>query len=151
MPLQKISWLCRWRLGTKGNSVADPKQKFRIRFRIRIRPEVSFGFGSRSETGRNFFVLKFLPSLIFKHKKAVFPQLHGLATNKVRNKFAGFGFGSISKTHGSADPDPYQKVTDPQQCVQPPVNVFYCTAIVATTCKCEICIIMWNHLISAWK
>jgi hypothetical protein len=30
-----------------------------------------------------------------------------LATNKLRNKFAGFGFGSISKRHGSADPDPY--------------------------------------------
>jgi hypothetical protein len=26
----------------------------------------------------------------------------------VRNKFAGFGFGSISKRQGSADPDPYQ-------------------------------------------
>jgi hypothetical protein len=66
-------------------SVADPKHKFRIR----IRHE---GFGSRSETDQNFFfVLKFLPSLIFKHKKAAFPQLRDLATNKVRNKFAGFG------------------------------------------------------------
>jgi hypothetical protein len=37
--------------------------------------------------------------------------------------------------------DPYQKVTDPQHCVQLPVNVFYCTVIVASTCKCEICII----------
>ena len=74
------------------NSVADPKQKFRVLFRIRIQAEVSFGFGSRSETGQNFF--KFLSNLIFKHKKAVFPQLHGLATNKVRNKFAGFGSGS---------------------------------------------------------
>ncbi len=95
------------------------------------------GFGSRSETGQNFFflVIKYLPSLIFKHKKTAFPQLHDLATNKLRNKFAGFGFGSISKRHGSADSDPYQKVTDPQHCVQLPVNVFYCTEIVATSCK----------------
>jgi hypothetical protein len=85
------------------------------------------GFGSRSETGQNFFfVLKFLPSLIFKNKKAAFPQLHDLATSKVRNKFAGFGFGSISKRHGSADLDPYQTVTDKQHCAQLPVNVFYC-------------------------
>jgi hypothetical protein len=42
-------------LGTVKSSVADPKQKFRIRFRIRIRPEVSFSFGSRLETGQNFF------------------------------------------------------------------------------------------------
>jgi hypothetical protein len=112
------------------SSVADLKQKFRIRFRIRIRPEVSCGFGSgfesRSKSGfesgfesgsqswiriwiRNrpklLFFLKFLPSLIFKHKKAALPQLRDLATNKVRNKFAGFGTGSISKRHGSADPD----------------------------------------------
>jgi hypothetical protein len=33
------------------------------------------------------------------------------------------------------DPDPCQKVTDPQHCAQLLVNVFYCTAIVATTCK----------------
>jgi hypothetical protein len=60
----------------------------------------------------SFFVLKFLPSLIFKIKKAAFPQLHDLATNKVGNKFAGFGFGSINKRHGSADQDPCQTVTD---------------------------------------
>jgi hypothetical protein len=65
-----------------------------------------------------------------------------LATNKVRSKFAGFGSGSISKRDGSANPDPYQKVTDPQHCGQLILNVFYCTAIVATTCKCEICIII---------
>ncbi len=107
---------------------------------------------SDSDLDQNFFfVLKFLPSLIFKHKKAAFPQLHDLATNKVRNKFAGFGSGSISKRHGYADTDPYQKVTDPQHCVQLHVNVFYCSAIVATTCQCEICIFIWNHLISAWK
>ncbi len=90
----------------------------------------------------SFFVLKFLTSLIFKRKKAAFPQLRDLATNKVRNKFAGFGFGPISKRVGSADPDPYQKVTDPQHCVKLLLNVFYCTAIVATTCKCEI---LYNH------
>ncbi len=85
------------------------------KFRIRIRPEVSFGFGSRSKNWPkpHFFVLM----------------------NKVRNKFAGFGSGSISKRHGSVDPDPYQKVTDPQHCAQLLVNVFYCTAIVATTFK----------------
>ncbi len=83
----------------------------------------------------SFFVLKFLPSLIFKHKKAAFPQLRDLATNKVRSKFAGFGSGSSRKRDGSGDPDPYQKVTDPQHCVQLIVNVFYCTAIVATTVK----------------
>jgi hypothetical protein len=42
------------------------------------------------------------------------------------------------------DLDPYQKVTDPQHCVQLLVNVLYCTAIVANTCKFEICII--NHM-----
>ncbi len=105
-------------------NVADPKQKFLIRFRIRIRPKVSFGFGfeSGSESGLKsgcesrlriririlysdldqklekllFFVLTFLPSLIFKHKKAALPQLRDLSTIKVRNKFAGFGSGSIS-------------------------------------------------------
>jgi hypothetical protein len=85
----------------------------------------------------SFLVLKFLPSLIFKNKKSAFAQLQDLATNKVRNKFAGFG--SISKRHGSAEPDPYQTVTDLQHCAQLSVNVFYCTKIVATTCKCEIC------------
>ncbi len=87
--------------GSGSVSVADPKQKFRIRCRIRIRPEVSFGFGSGFESWiRNririldsyldqklaktsFFVLKYLPSLIFKHKKAAFSQLHDLASNKV--------------------------------------------------------------------
>jgi hypothetical protein len=92
-------------------SVADPKQKFRIR----IRSEVSFGFGSQSwiriyryirNRPKLLFFLKFLLSLIFKHKKAALPQLRDLATNKVRNKFAGFGTRSISKRHGSADPDP---------------------------------------------
>jgi hypothetical protein len=39
--------------------------------------------------------------------------------------FAGLGSGSISKRHGSADPDPCQYVTDPQQCVQLLVNVKY--------------------------
>jgi hypothetical protein len=35
-----------------------------------LNPDPNPGFGSRSETGQNFFfVLKFLPSLIFKHKK----------------------------------------------------------------------------------
>jgi hypothetical protein len=48
------------------------------------------------------------------------------STNKVHNKLSGFGSGSIGKRHGSADPDPYQ-------------------------CKCEICIIVWNYLISAWQ
>jgi len=37
-----------------------------------------------------FFVLKFLPNLIFKYKKAAFPQLRDFAMNKVRNNFAGF-------------------------------------------------------------
>jgi hypothetical protein len=83
-------------------------------------PDSNLGVESRSESWiliwiRNwpkihFFILKFLPSLIFKHKKPAFSQLHDF----LRNKFAGFGFGSISKRHGSADPDPYQKVTDPQ-------------------------------------
>jgi hypothetical protein len=40
-----------------------------------------------------------------------------VAMNKVRNKFAGFGSGSICKRHGSVDLDPYQNVTDPQHCV----------------------------------
>jgi hypothetical protein len=47
-------------------------------------PDPNPGFESRSETGQNFFfVLKFLPSFIFKNKKAAFPQLHDLASNKV--------------------------------------------------------------------
>jgi hypothetical protein len=97
---------------------------------LRIRKK-SFGSGLVSGSGlklvsdsdldqklakTSFFVLKFLPSLIFKNKKTAFPQLHDLATNKVCNKFAGFGFGSISKRHGSADLDPYQTVRDPQHC-----------------------------------
>jgi len=41
----------------------------------------------------------FLPSLIFKHKNAAFPQLRDLATNKVRNKYAGFRSGSIGRRH----------------------------------------------------
>jgi hypothetical protein len=106
----------------------------------------NYGFGSRSETGQNFFffVLKFLPSLIFKHKKAALPQLRDLATHKVRHKLAGFESGSISKRHESADPDPYQKVMDLQHCAQLFVKVFYCTATVASTCKCEIC--TYNHM-----
>jgi hypothetical protein len=80
------------------SSVADPKLKFRIRFRIRIRPAVSFESGSGFEAWiwiriRNWpklplFVLKFLRSLIFKHKKSAIPQLRDLATNKLRNKFS---------------------------------------------------------------
>jgi hypothetical protein len=34
------------------------------------------------------FLLKFLRSLIFKHKKSVIPQLRDLATNNLRNKFS---------------------------------------------------------------
>jgi hypothetical protein len=108
-------------------------------------PDTNPGFGSRSETGQNFFffVLKFLPSLIFKHKKAALPQLRDLATNKVRNKFAGFGSGSISKRHGSADPDPYQKVTYPQ------LRTTTCKSFLLY-CDCEICTyIHMNYLISA--
>ncbi len=65
----------------------------------------------------------FFCSKIFKHKKAALPQLRDLATNKVRNNFAGFDSGSISKRHGFADSDPYQKVTDQQQCAQLLVKV----------------------------
>jgi hypothetical protein len=105
------------RTGAK-TSVADPKQKFRIRFRIRIRiPELNMGpnpgFGSRSETGHTYF--------------SAFPELRDLATNKVRNKFAGFesgpirarnrGSGSVPTCHGS-------------------------TTLRTTTYKCEICIIV---------
>jgi len=32
-------------------------------------------------------------------------------------KIEGSGSGSISKRHGSADPDPHQNVTDPQHCL----------------------------------
>jgi hypothetical protein len=111
------------------------------------------GFESGSESWiriqvRNWLKLIFFlfenfdPASSSNKEKAAFPQLRDLATNRVRNKFAGFRSGSISKRHGSADPDPYQKVTNPQHCVQLLVNVFYYTAIVATTCKCEICIII---------
>jgi hypothetical protein len=31
-------------------------------------------------------------------------------------KIAGFGSGSISQRHGSADPDPHQNVMDPEHC-----------------------------------
>ncbi len=90
--------------------------RIEIRIRLfRIRPEVSLGSGYKPgfESGFEswigirfrildsdpdqklaktyFFVLKFLPSLIFKHKKAAFRQLRDLDTNKVRKKFAGFG------------------------------------------------------------
>jgi hypothetical protein len=139
------------------NSIADAKQKFRIRFRIRIRSKVSFGFGSGFESGFEsririqirtldsdldqklaktsfFFVLKFLPSLIFKHKKA--PSLSSVTW--LRTRFAINLQDSdpdllVSKRHGSADPDPYQKVTDSQHCAHLLENVFDCTAIVATT------------------
>jgi hypothetical protein len=73
------------------------------------------GYGSWIRILILFFVLKFLPSLIFKHKKAAFPQLRDLATNKGRNKPAGFGSGSIDKRYESADSDPYQNVY-PQHC-----------------------------------
>jgi hypothetical protein len=82
-----------------------------------LNPDPNRGFGSRSETGQNFFFeLTFLHSLIFKHKMSAFSQFRDLAT-KVRNKFAGFGSGSIGKRYGSADPYPYQNVTDPQLCI----------------------------------
>jgi hypothetical protein len=57
------------------SSVADPKQKFRIRIQIRIQDSDP----DKKLAKTSFFVLKFLPSLIFKHKKAAFPQLHDLA------------------------------------------------------------------------
>jgi hypothetical protein len=34
-------------------------------------------------------------------------------------RIAGSGSGSISHRHGSADPDPYQNVTDPQHWTEP--------------------------------
>ncbi len=52
----------------------------------------------------SFLVLKFLRSLTFK--KAAFPQLRFLATNEVRNKFAGSG--SDPLVRGT---DPYQSGT----------------------------------------
>ncbi len=36
---------------------------------------------------------------------------------KIAGSGAGSGFGSIGNKHGSADPDPYQNVTDPQHCL----------------------------------
>jgi hypothetical protein len=45
-------------------------------------------------------VLKFLPSLIFKHKNAAFPQLCDLGTNKARKIFQ------------DSDPDPLVSGTD---------------------------------------
>jgi hypothetical protein len=48
----------------------------------------------------------------------------------VRNKFAGFRFGSIGKRHWSADSDPNQIVTDPQHRVQLLVNVKYVHIII---------------------
>jgi hypothetical protein len=32
-------------------------------------------------------------------------------------KIAGSGSGSVSQRHGSANPDPYQNVSDPQHCI----------------------------------
>ncbi len=102
--------------GSGLKSVSDPDPAWSL-FRIRIRPEVCFGSGfesgsksefksgleSRLETGQNFFfVLKFLPSLIFKHKKAAFPQPRDLVTNKERNKLQ------------DSDPDPLVRRTDPR-------------------------------------
>ncbi len=36
---------------------------------------------------------------------------------KIAGSGSGSGSGSISQRHGSADPDPYQNVTDPQHCL----------------------------------
>jgi hypothetical protein len=36
---------------------------------------------------------------------------------KVTDERAGSGAGSDSKRYGSADPDPYQNVTDPEHCI----------------------------------
>ena len=75
------------------NHCCGSEKKFRIRTRIQIGPEVSFGFESGSESGYSdldhqlektfVFFLKFLPCLIFKNKKAAFPQLLDLARNKL--------------------------------------------------------------------
>jgi hypothetical protein len=68
-------------------------------------PDLNPGFGSRSETGQNFFFFCskfFLPSLIFKHKKVALPQLRDLAMNKVRINLQ------------DSDPDPLVRGTDPR-------------------------------------
>jgi hypothetical protein len=41
-----------------------------------------------------------------------------LASCPPRTKKAGSGSGSVSQWYGSADPDPYQNVTDPQHCLK---------------------------------
>ncbi len=103
------------------SNVADPKLKFRLRFRIRIQPKVSFGFESGFESRiriririldsvldqklakTSFFVLKFLPSLIFKHKKAAFPQLPWLGYET-----------RCAINLQDSDPDPLVRGTDPR-------------------------------------
>jgi hypothetical protein len=81
-----------------SNPVSDPDTnpdtKFLFRFRI--------GSGS----GQKFRVLPDPDPQNWL--KAAFPEFRDFAMNKVRNKFAGFGYESISKR--SANPDPYQKV-----------------------------------------
>jgi hypothetical protein len=47
-----------------------------------------------------------------------------LATCLPLTKKAESGFGSVSQWYGSADPDPYQNVTDPQRCSYPNISLF---------------------------
>jgi hypothetical protein len=50
-----------------------------------------------------------------------------LASRRSMTKIAGSGSVSISQRHGSADPDPYQNVIDPQPCEKQKINLFFFT------------------------
>jgi hypothetical protein len=47
-------------------------------------------------------------------------------------KIAGSGSGLISQRYGSADPDPYQNVTDPQDCGEEKHLYYYSLDMAAT-------------------
>jgi len=124
-------------------SVADPKQKFSIRFRIRIQAEVSFGFGSRSETGQNFF--KFLSNLIFKHKKAA-------SLSSVTWLWTSCAINLLNLQ--DSDSDPLVRGTDPRIRIRILTKKSGSTTLRTATCKsfllycdcckCEIC--TYNHM-----
>ncbi len=149
------------------NSVADPKLKFRIRFRIRIRPQVSFGsvsgfeYGSESgfESGfesRMWIRIRILDldpnqklaktsffGLIFKHKKSAFlSSVTWLGTKCAINLRC---------------PSPLQ-VKDENGRIRihwsearHRTKMSWIHNLRTTTCKCEICIIVYNYLILGWK
>ncbi len=98
-----------------GSGLKLPSSGSGFESRIGIRIRILDSVLDQKLAKTSFFVQKLLPCLIFKHKKNRPPSLSSMTWLWTR----------CTTNFQDSDPDPYQKVTDRQHCVQLLVNVSY--------------------------